>query len=44
MWRKGAALFGPNIELEGCDAFEEDGWEIIRIGKVEFHLVKVRAP
>jgi len=32
--------FRPNIVFDRCDPFEEDGWEIIRIGDVEFHLVK----
>lgn len=32
--------FRPNIVVNDTDAFEEDSWEHIRIGEVEFELVK----
>lgn len=32
--------FRPNIVVDDTDAFEEDTWEHIRIGEVEFELVK----
>ncbi len=32
--------FRPNIVVSGCDAFEEDTWKKIRIGDIEFDLVK----
>jgi len=32
--------FRPNLVIEGSDAFAEDGWKRIRIGDVEFRLVK----
>ncbi len=28
--------FRPNLVLDGCDAFGEDGWKRIRVGSVEF--------
>lgn len=30
------AQFRPNLVVTGCEAFEEDSWEKIRIGSVEF--------
>ncbi|MFD2228821.1 MOSC domain-containing protein [Alkalimarinus sediminis] len=32
--------FRPNLVVTGCDAFEEDSWQLIRIGDIEFELVK----
>ena len=32
--------FRPNLVIEGSDAFAEDGWQRIRIGEIEFRLVK----
>jgi len=32
--------FRPNLVVEGSEAFAEDGWKRIRIGDVEFRLVK----
>lgn len=32
--------FRPNLVVEGSEAFAEDGWKRIRIGAVEFRLVK----
>ncbi|WP_130904079.1 MOSC domain-containing protein [Pseudomonas sp. Sample_22] len=32
--------FRPNLVIEGADAFAEDGWKRIRIGEVEFRVVK----
>jgi hypothetical protein len=32
--------FRPNLVVAGCDAFAEDTWRQIRIGSVEFHVVK----
>jgi hypothetical protein len=32
--------FRPNIVFRGCDAFAEDTWTRIRIGKVEIEVVK----
>ena len=32
--------FRPNLVIEGSEAFAEDGWKRIRIGDVEFRLVK----
>lgn len=32
--------FRPNIIVDGCDAFAEDGWKQIRIGEVVFDAVK----
>jgi uncharacterized protein YcbX len=34
------AQFRPNIVVNNCDAFAEDTWQHIRIGEVEFQLVK----
>ena len=32
--------FRPNIVISGCDAFDEDNWKAIKIGDIEFQLVK----
>ena len=32
--------FRPNLVVSGCDAYEEDNWHKIRIGSVEFRVVK----
>lgn len=32
--------FRPNLVIEGADAFAEDGWKRLRIGDVEFRVVK----
>lgn len=32
--------FRPNIVVDGCEAFAEDSWSQIRIGEMEFQLVK----
>lgn len=32
--------FRPNIVVSGKEAFEEDRWKVIRIGKAIFHIVK----
>ena len=32
--------FRPNLVIEGSDAFAEDGWKRVRIGDVEFRVVK----
>ena len=32
--------FRPNIVVAGCDAFAEDNWRSIRIGELEFSVVK----
>lgn len=32
------AQFRPNLVVTGCEAFEEDAWEKIRIGSVEFFV------
>ena len=32
--------FRPNLVIEGSSAFAEDGWKRVRIGDVEFRLVK----
>jgi len=32
--------FRPNLVIEGSDAFAEDGWTRVRIGDVEFRVVK----
>lgn len=33
--------FRPNFVVSGCEPFAEDGWRRIRIGSIEFHLVKL---
>ncbi|MCF5468977.1 MOSC domain-containing protein [Pseudomonas syringae] len=35
--------FRPNLVIEGAEAFAEDGWKRIRIGDIEFHLLKACA-
>ncbi|MNE17813.1 MOSC domain protein [compost metagenome] len=32
--------FRPNLVIEGSEAFAEDGWKRIRIGDVEFRVLK----
>ncbi|MDY4300230.1 MOSC domain-containing protein [Pseudomonas salmasensis] len=32
--------FRPNLVIEGAEAFAEDGWKRVRIGDVEFRVVK----
>lgn len=32
--------FRPSIVVEGCEAYAEDGWRRLRIGEVEFRVVK----
>ncbi|MCD5992784.1 MOSC domain-containing protein [Pseudomonas sp. CDFA 602] len=32
--------FRPNLVIEGADAFAEDGWKRIRIGDMQFRLLK----
>lgn len=32
--------FRPNLVIQGCEPFEEDQWRRIRIGQIEFELVK----
>ena len=32
--------FRPNLVIEGAEAFAEDNWKRIRIGEVEFRVVK----
>jgi uncharacterized protein YcbX len=32
--------FRPNLVIEGSDAYAEDGWKRLRIGDVEFRVVK----
>lgn len=32
--------FRPNIVVKGCEPFAEDAWKEIRIGGVQFHVVK----
>lgn len=36
----GMERFRPNIVLEGAEAFEEDTWDTIRIGKIWMNVVK----
>ena len=36
----GMNRFRPNLVLEGCEAFSEDSWKEIQIGKVSFRIVK----
>ncbi len=32
--------FRPNLVIEGAEAFAEDGWKRLRIGDIEFRVVK----
>jgi hypothetical protein len=32
--------FRPNLVVGGCEPFEEDTWKLIRIGGIDFHVVK----
>lgn len=32
--------FRPNLVVQGCEAFAEDGWRRIRVGEVEFDVAK----
>ena len=32
--------FRPNIVVDGCEPFEEDSWKKIRIGEIDFDVVK----
>lgn len=32
--------FRPNLVVSGCKPFAEDGWRLIRIGLIAFHVVK----
>jgi len=32
--------FRPNLVVAGCDAFAEDTWKTIRVGELEFEVVK----
>lgn len=32
--------FRPNLVVEGCEPYAEDGWKRIRIGAIEFRVVK----
>lgn len=32
--------FRPNLVVDGCEAFAEDGWRRIRIGELEFRVAK----
>ncbi|MDX1315700.1 MAG: MOSC domain-containing protein [Eudoraea sp.] len=32
--------FRPNLVIGGCEAFEEDNWKQVRIGDIEFDIVK----
>jgi hypothetical protein len=32
--------FRPNLVVDGCDAYAEDGWRRIRIGDIEFRVAK----
>jgi uncharacterized protein YcbX len=32
--------FRPNLEIRGCQPYEEDAWKTIQIGEVKFELVK----
>ena len=32
--------FRPNLVVEGCEAFAEDGWKRLRVGDVELEVVK----
>jgi uncharacterized protein len=32
--------FRPNLVVSGCDAFDEDNWQLIKIGSITFRVVK----
>lgn len=32
--------FRPNLVIEGCEPFAEDGWKRIRVGEIEFRVAK----
>ena len=32
--------FRPNLVVRGCEPFAEDGWSLVRIGKLAFRVVK----
>jgi len=32
--------FRPNLVVDGCEPYAEDGWKRIRIGEIEFRVVK----
>ena len=32
--------FRPNLVVEGCEPFAEDGWRLVRIGTITFRVVK----
>ena len=32
--------FRPNLVVEGCEPFAEDGWRLVRIGAITFRVVK----
>ena len=34
------ARFRPNLVVKGCEKFAEDNWKKIRIGEIEFRIVK----
>ncbi len=34
------ARFRPNLVVNGCDAFAEDGWKRLRVGSITFRVVK----
>lgn len=36
----GMSRFRPNLVVDGCTAFAEDGWTRLRIGSAEFSVVK----
>jgi len=37
-FRIGMQNFRPNIVVSGCNAYEEDGWKVIKIGEVVFDI------
>ncbi|MDY7565440.1 MOSC domain-containing protein [Pseudomonas sp. RTC3] len=39
-WPLEMLRFRPNLVVEGSEAFAEDGWKRIRIGDIEFRLLK----
>jgi uncharacterized protein YcbX len=32
--------FRPNLVVRGCEPFAEDGWKLVRIGRITFRVVK----